>query len=213
MSEAAAPASAPPASSPLRVGALLALAGLAFYLVVAVIAVLEEDDAGAAVGGGAVLAVVAFALGATVAVGLACLRRERLRLIGLVAVGAAVVALDLIGLAVWLDIGAEWYGKLLLVLVIWAFFLFLVLSLDMATGEAQNLTRALVLVSSGAFLVAAVVLTRIALTTGDSVLGLDAEGALDVGDAELRLLGVALVVGAASWFAGLAASRFEGSAG
>jgi hypothetical protein len=191
----------------LRIGGLVALVTLAVAAAAAIAEIVSVDQSITAVGQGVLVAFVIFAVGATFATGLGTLRRRLHEVASLVAIAAAGLGLDLIVLAIWLDVEDETYGKITITMLLWAFLLFLVLALALATHGRGGVTRPLFLVTAAFAAVAGIALTHLiidgrnAIDNPFSVLDTDLDGA------ELRLIGAALVVFSAGWFATLAASR------
>jgi cytosine/uracil/thiamine/allantoin permease len=199
--------------SPLRAGALASLASLGFAAVVGLIAVVDANAVQSAVGVGLGIAVTVFAAGATIVCGLACLARGRVELPALAAVVAAGVALDLLVLALWLDIQSEAYGKAVGVGFVWTFFALLVLGLTLALGTPRTLARALYLAAVTSCTAAGLISTWLVVRGGDGGSAVsDPLGAIG-SDGLLRALGAALVLVAAFWFGALAAGRLEAARG
>jgi hypothetical protein len=122
---------------------------------------------------------------------------------------------DLLVLAIWLEIDSEWYGKLAGLAFVGALFGLVVLGLTLACQPRDTLARSLYFGAVGASLLGAIVAWLLILTTGTddfapTVLGQPV--GFDVGSDFIRPLGAILVVLAALWFAALAASRVERTA-
>ena len=193
----------------LRLGVLVALVTLAIAAAAAIVEVLSVDQSIAAVGQGVLVAFVIFAVGATFATALATLRRGLHGVVSLVAVAVAGIGLDLIVLALWLDIEDDVYGKLTITLLLWAFLLFLVLALALATHGRGGAARPLFLATAGCAAVAGIALTHLVLDGRDALVNPLGVLDSDLDGAELRLIGAALVIFSAGWFATLAASRLD----
>jgi hypothetical protein len=195
----------------LDIGIIIVLITMAFAGLIGLIAVLDADSDIGAVGIGFGVALVIFQAGGTVACALACLARGRLEALSLGALVAAGLAVDLLVLAIWLDIDSETYGKFVGIAFVGALFGLLILGLSLACQPHDPLARSLYLGAVGASLLGAVLATVLVITTGgDDVV--PTVGAVPVDFANeslLRPLGAVLVVLAALWFAALAASRIE----
>ena len=157
-------------TSPLRLAALISLATLGFGAVVGLIAVLDADEVRSAVGIGVGIAAVVFIAGATIACGLACLSRGKLELPAFAAVTVAGLAIDLLVLAVWLEIDSEAYGKVAGVAFVWTFFGLIALGLTLAVDAPAELARALYVAALVTIGAAALISTWLVATAG-SVLG------------------------------------------
>lgn len=195
--------------SPLRLGAVAALAALALAVLVAVVAIVDADAAVTAVGQGVGIGVVTFATGALLVCALACLARGTLELVSLLAVAVAGLTLDLVAVAVWRDVQADAYGKIVGVGFAWALVLFLVLALALAAPSRGRISSVLFLLTGLAYAALGVMLTDLVLRGDDALgnpFGLLGEG---VGSAELRVLGAAFAVGATGWLATLVTGRLE----
>ncbi len=207
------PPSAPtPAAQPrslLEIGGLVTLGALAFAAVVGVIAVLDADSRpeGFLVGFG--IAVLVFLAGAAIASALACLVRQRMEYVALGVLVAACLAIDLIVLAIWLDIDSDAYGKAAGVAFTWSFFGLVVLGLVLAVASPERLARALYVGAITAAALGALISTYLVVTAGEGDIdSATAFGVTPVGDdALLQALGVMFVLLAALWFGALAASR------
>jgi hypothetical protein len=200
----------------LEIGGLITLAALAFAAIVGVIAVVDNDSRPAGFGVGIGIAILIFFAGATIACALACLVRRRMELVALGALVAACLAVDLIVLAVWLDIDNEAYAKTAGVVAVWSFFALIVLGLAVAVTAPQRLALALHTGAVTAAAVSALLSTWLIVTAeneNDETVGVSGAGgafadALPIGnDALLQVLGAMLVLLAAFWFGALAASR------
>ena len=110
--------------------------------VVGLIAVLDADSDVAAVGVGFGVAYVIFLAGGTVACALACLARGRLEALSLGALVASGLAVDLLVLAIWLEIDSEAYAKLVGIAFVISVFGLIVLGLTPRV-PAAGLARAL----------------------------------------------------------------------
>jgi hypothetical protein len=207
----------PPSDAPrsLReIGGLITLAGLAFAGVVGVVAVLDADSRPEGFGVGIGIAVLIFLVGATVACALACLVRGRMELVSLGAIVASCIAVDLIVLAVWLDIDNDAYAKTAGVAFVWSFFALIVLGLALAVTSRQGIALVLYMGAIAWTVVSGLIATWLIVTTGDEEAVVSGEtsfvSALPLGnDALLQALGAVLVLLAAFWFAALAASRLD----
>jgi len=139
------------------------------------------------------------------------LARRRLEWVSLGALAASGLAVDLLALAIWLDIDSESYAKLVGVMFVGSIFGLLVLGLTLACQPGDSLARYLYVGSVSASLVGAVIATVLILTTGGGDL-VPASGPFPVGFADdnlLKPLAAILVLLAALWFSALAASRVE----
>lgn len=189
------------------------MAALAFAAVVGVIAVFDTDSSPAGFGVGIGIAILIFFSGATIACALACLVRERMERVALGALVAASLTVDLVVLAIWLDIENEAYAKTAGVVTAWSFFALVLLGLALAVPIPQRLALALYAGAVTATVVSALLSTWLIVTSEDEETGFAGEGGavvdlLPVGnDALLQVLGVMLVLLAAFWFGALAASR------
>jgi hypothetical protein len=196
-----------------RLGALTTLATMGFAAVVGLIAVVDTDSAPAGVGVGVGVAVTVFAAGATIVCGLACVARHRLELAGLAGVVVAGLSVDLLVLAMWLDIESEAYGKIVGIGFVWTFFGLLVLGLALAVAPTGEPARAAFLAAVAVTAVAGLIaswLVATAGTSGDGGLSVFGSPVELVGDdGLLRALGAAFVLLSALWFAALAAGRLE----
>lgn len=198
----------------LEIGGLITLAALAFAAIVGVIAVVDTDSSPAGFGVGIGIAILIFFSGATIACALACLVRERMERVALGALVAACLTVDLVVLAIWLEIDNEAYAKTAGVVAAWSFFALVLLGLALAVPILQRLALALYAGAVTATVVSALLSTWLIVTSeDDEVVGVSGEGGsfvdvLPIGnDALLQVLGVMLVLLAAFWFGTLAASR------
>jgi hypothetical protein len=202
----------PSTRSPLEIGVAITLAGLGVAAVVGFIAVFDAGDVTSGFGTGFGISLAILLAGGTLACALACLARGRAELAALGGIVAASLAMDLLVLAVWLDIDDEGYGKLTGLAFVWSFFALVALALMLAVGHpASPLARGMYLGALMATVWGAVVSTALVLSAGDAgVVGgasVPFAGAAD--DELLRLLGAFLVLNAALWFGALASSRLE----
>jgi hypothetical protein len=214
VSEAEADLDTPPSFTRLDTGMLIVLVAMAIAGVVGLIAVLDADNDLSALGIGVGVAWTIFFAGGTIACALACLARGRLEVLSLGTLVAAGLAVDLLVLAIWLDIDDETYGKLVGIAFVGALFGLVVLGLTLACQPRDALARYLYFGTVGASLLGALIGWILILTTGSddfapSVLGEPV--AFDPGNDLVRPLAAVLVVLAALWFAALAASRVERS--
>ena len=201
--------------SRLDIGMLIVLVSMAIAGVVGLIAVLDADNDYAAFGIGFGVAWIILLAGGTIACALACLARGRLEALSLGALVAAGLAVDLLLLAIWLEIESEWYGKLVALAFVGALFGLVVLGLTLACQPRDTLARYLYFGAVGASLLGALVAWLLILTTGGGDLAPSVFGnrvGLDLGNDFARPLAAILVVLAALWFAALAASRVERAA-
>ena len=201
----------PQTFSRLDIGVLIVLVAMAIAGVVGLIAVLDANSDIAAVGVGFGVAYVIFLAGGTIACALACLARRRLEALSLGALVASGLGVDLLVLAIWLDIDSEAYVKLAGIAFIATIFGLIVLGLSLACRPRDSLARTLYLAAVGASLLGAALAAVLVLTTGSEDVG-PTVGTVPVPLADgnlLRPLAATLVVLAALWFAALAASRVE----
>ena len=190
---------------------LIVLVAMAIAGVVGLIAVLDANSDIAAVGVGFGVAYVIFLAGGTIACALACLARRRLEALSLGALVASGLGVDLLVLAIWLDIDSEAYVKLAGIAFVATIFGLIVLGLSLACRPRDSLARTLYLAAVGASLLGAALAAVLVLTTGSEDVG-PTVGTVPVPLADgnlLRPLAATLVVLAALWFAALAASRVE----
>lgn len=200
--------------SRLDIGVLIVLVAMAIAGVVGLIAVLDANSDVAAVGVGFGVAYVIFLAGGTIACALACLARRRLEALSLGALVASGLGVDLLVLAIWLDIDSEAYVKLAGIAFVATVFGLIVLGLSLACRPRDSLARTLYLGAVGASLVGAALAALLVLTTGGEDFGPTVAAVpVPLGNGDLlRPLAATLVVLAALWFAALAASRVERSA-
>jgi hypothetical protein len=206
----------PPAAaerSLLQIGSMITLAAVAFAALVGVIAVVDTDSSPAGFGVGFGIALLIFLAGATLACGLACLVRRRLEVVALAAIVASCLALDLIVLAIWLEIDNEAYGKTAAVAFVWSLFALIVLGLALAVERPERLALSLYFSVVGLAVLGGLISTWLILTAANTEIAATAPPvqALPTGDdGLLRVLGVIFVLLAALWFGALAASRLPG---
>jgi hypothetical protein len=200
--------------TPLELGVVLALVFFGLAGLLGLIAVFDAESVVAAFGVGFGVATLIFLAGATAACALACLRRGRLEVIALSGIVMSGLALDLLVLAILLDIDDDGYARITGVAFVWGLAALIVLGLALAVGTASDLARLLYLGTGGVTIVAGAIATWLVLTTGSGDVTPTA-GPIPVGPNDsfdeglLRVLGACAVVGAALWFATLAASRLE----
>jgi hypothetical protein len=197
--------------SRLDIGMLIVLVSMAIAGVVGLIAVLSADSDIAAVGVGFGVAYVIFVAGGTIACALACLVRGRLEALSLGALAATGLAVDLLAIAIWLDIDSEAYAKLIGIAFVISVFGLIVLGLTLACQPGDSLARALYFAAVGASLLGAAIATFLVLDTGtDDFVPTASPVPAPFGNGDLlRTLAATLVVLAALWFGALAASRVE----
>jgi hypothetical protein len=198
--------------SRLDMGMLIVLVSMAIAGVVGLIAVLDADNDYAALGIGFGVGWIIFLAGGTIACALACLARRRLEGLSLGVLVAAGLAVDLLVLAIWLEIDSEWYGKLVGVAFVGALFGLVVLGLTLACQPRDTLARYLYFGTVGASLLGALIAWLLILTTGGDDFAPSVFGnrvGFDLGNEFVRPLAAILVILAALWFATLAASRVE----
>ena len=206
-----------PARSRLELGALIMLATLGFAAVVGFIAVIAADGVAAAFGTGLGIAFFILLTGATLAVALACLRRRQAKIVALVSIAAGGLAMDMLVLAIWLDIDNEAYAKIAGVAFVWSFYALIALGLTVAVGTARGISRSLYLGAVVVTVIAGLISAWLVVSANDTDVVSSAgpesiPGAVLGDDDLLRALGAALVLLAALWFGTLAASRLEGPA-
>ena len=201
----------PQTFSRLDSGVLIVLVAMAIAGVVGLIAVLDANSDVAAVGVGFGVAYVIFLAGGTIACALACLARRRLEALSLGALVASGIGVDLLVLAIWLDIDSEAYVKLAGIAFVATVFGLIVLGLSLACQPRDSLARTLYLGAVGASLVGSGLAALLVLTTGGEDFGPTVAAVpVPLGNGDLlRPLAATLVVLAALWFAALAASRVE----
>lgn len=187
------------------------LVTLGFAAVIGVIAVIDADEVAAAFGTGLGIAFFIFLTGATLAVALACLRRDRAEIVALLTIAATGLAMDMVVLAVWLDIENEEYAKIAGVALVWSLYALIALGLVLAVGIARSLSRPLYLGAMVVAVIAGLITAWFVISASEDEIaspGLVPGGVLE-DDSLLRALGAALVLLAALWFGTLAASRLE----
>ena len=207
----------PPARSRLEIGVLIMLATLGFAAVVGFIAVIAADGVAAAFATGLGIAFLIFLSGATLAVALACLRRRQMEIVALASIAAAGLAMDLLALAIWLDIDNEAYAKIAGVAFVWSFYALIALGLSVAVGAVRGVSRPLYLGAVVVTAIAGLISAWLVVSASDADVVASAGpesilGAVLGDDDLLRALGAALVLLAALWFGTLAASRLEAPA-
>ncbi len=198
--------------SPLEIGVVGTLLALGVAAAAGFVAVFDAESVASGLSTGFGIAFAILLAGGTVAAALACLVRRRAETIALAAIAAAGLSVDLMVVAVWLDVDDEGYGKLTALAFVWSFFVLVVLLLVLAVGSVEGLARALYVGAAVAAATGGVVSSWFVLTAdGGTVavaggaVGIPYAGTAD--DELLRLLGASLVLLAALWFATLAASR------
>ena len=201
----------PQTFSRLDIGILVVLVSMAIAGVVGLIAVLTADNDVAAVGVGFGVAYVIFLAGGTVACALACLARGRLEALSLGALVASGLAVDLLVIAIWLEIDSTAYAKLIGVAFVVSVFGLIVLGLTLACQPRDSLARYLYLAAVGASLVGAAIATFLVLDTGtDDFVPTAGPVPAPFGNGDLlRTLAATFVVLTALWFGALAASRVD----
>ena len=200
-----------PSFTRLDIGIVIVLITMGFAGVIGLIAVLDANSDVAAVGIGFGVAFGIFQAGGTIACALACLARGRLEALSIGALVAAGLAIDMLVLAIWLEIDNEIYGKLAGIAFVWALFGLLILGLTLAVQPRDHLARSLYLGAVGASVLAGVIASVLIIDTGGEDI---APSAFSVpvefaNESLLRPLAAVLVVLAALWFSALAASRVE----
>jgi hypothetical protein len=196
----------------LDVGILIVLVSMAIAGVVGLVAVLAADTDLSALGVGLGVVWSVALSGATIACALACLARARVEALALGSLVAAGLAVDLVVLAIWLDISDETYGRLVGIAFVGAFFGLVILGLTLACQPRDSLGRYLYFGAIAAAALGAVLGWMLIVTAGggDDFRVATAPVPLDVVDEELvRPLAAVLVVLSALWFSALAASRVE----
>ena len=205
-------ATVPRSFSRLDIGIMVVLVSMAVAGLIGLIAVFDAGSDIGAAGTGFGIALLIFETGATAACALACLVRGRLEVLALGALVASGLAVNLLALAIWLEIHSEAYGKVTGVAFVWALFGLITLGLGLAVHPRDALARWLYLGAIGASLVAGLFATVLILDAGGNGLVASA-GPVPVtqfgNESVLRPLGAALVLLAALWFGALAASRVE----
>jgi hypothetical protein len=207
------PPPAPAERSLLQIGSMITLVAVAFAAVVGVIAVVDTDSSPAGFGVGFGIALLIFLAGATLACALACLVRGRLEVVALAAIVASSLALDLVVLAIWLEIENEAYGKIAGVAFVWSLFALVVLGLTLAIPRPVRIALSLYWTVVGCAGLGGLISTWLIATASSGEIPATAapvEALPASDDGLLRVLGVILVLLAASWFGALAASRLPG---
>jgi hypothetical protein len=198
--------------TPLDIGMLVVLVAMAVAGAAGLIAVLTEDNDLSALGAGFGVVWSIVVSGATMACALATLSRRRLVALSLCALVAAGLAVDLLVLAIWLDIDSQTYGKLVGIALVGALFGLVILGLTLACRPRDAIASWLYFATVSASLLAVAIAWILILTTGDEDFTPSAFGSVVPFDAAsnlLRPLAAVAVVVAALWFAALAASRVE----
>jgi hypothetical protein len=207
--------------SPLELGSLVALVALGLAAILGVIAVLDADAAVTGFGTGFGVAFTVFLSGATIVCALACLARGKAAYVALGSIVVTGIALDLLVLAILLDIDSEAYGKTVAAGLAWSFFALIALGLMLAVDRPAKLAHWAYLGGLISTATAGLITTYLIATAGGGGEFPDAVptdagsvtspvGIVDVGDDEmLRVLGLLLVLLAAFWFGAIAASRLE----
>jgi len=200
----------------LDIGILVVLVAMVVAGVAGLIAVLTEDNDLSALGTGFGVVWSIVVSGATMACALATLSRGRLVALSLGALVAAGLAVDLLVLAIWLNIDSQAYGKLVGIAFVGALFGLVILGLTLACRPRDAIATWLYFATVGASLLAVVIAWILILTTGEDDFTPSAFGSVVPFDAAsdlLKPLAAVLVVLAALWFGALAASRVERAAG
>jgi hypothetical protein len=198
--------------SPLEIGVAATLVSMAIASLLGAIAVLDAETASTSLATGFAIALLVFLAGGTIACALACLRRGRATAGALLALLSACLALDLLVLAIWLEIDSEVYGKFAGLAFVWTLFGLTALALTLAVSPAARLAHVIYRAAIVAIVLAGALASWLVLTSGGAMgfgdvsdLGLIPGGPDD--DGELQALGVLIVVVATLWFAALAADR------
>lgn len=199
--------------STLEIGGLVAFVTFAIAAVLGTIAVLDASSVASGFGIGLGVALLVFVAGATVVCALACIARSKAELVALAAVVVTGLVLDLLVLAVWLDIDSEAYGKTVGIGLVWSFFALLAFGLMLAVSGPGRLARWPFFGALGAIAAAGLIATYLIATAGGVSTSIEV-GAAPVGiasadDELLRVLGLAFVVLATFWFGAIAADRYE----
>jgi hypothetical protein len=199
--------------SPIRIGVIMLLAALGFAALIGVIAVIDADGPGSAVGIGAGTAATVFTTGGTIACALACLVRRRTETLALGSIAASALAIDLFVLAIWREINDETYGKLTVIAFAWTIFGLVMLGLALAVRPREQLVRALYLGAMATAIVAGLIATWLIASSGGDVTPLSPFGLSSAvaDESLLRPLAIALALLSTLWFGALAASRLERS--
>jgi len=197
----------------LELGALGALSAYGIAGVLGLIAVLDTDDPA----GGFAFAfasgwIVLLTGGATVCA-LACLARRKAERTALASIVVTGIAVDLLVLAIWLEIDDEWYGKTIAVGLVWSLLALIAFGLILAVTNPGRLARWPYYGALGAAVLAGLVSTYLVVTagTGDATGFYVAFGTpIDLeSDELLRVLGAAVVLLASLWLCAVAAHRYE----
>ena len=188
------------------------LAMLAFAALIGLVAVVDADGVGSAVGVGAGTAATVFAAGGTIACALACLVRRRAEILALGGLAVSGLAVDLFVVEAWRGIDNETYGKIAATAFVWTFFGLLMLGLTLAVQARAAFGRWLYLGAMVAAAVAGLISTWLIATTGGAVTPLSPLGLESIsGESLLRPLAAALVLLSTLWFGALAVSWLEQS--
>jgi hypothetical protein len=146
-------------TSRLRLGAFATFATLGFAGIAGLIAVFDADSVSAGFGRGFGIALLVFLAGATLTCALACLSGGRAELVALGSIAAAGLGLDLLVLAIWLEIDSEAYGKITGIAFVWAFFALIALGLTLAIRPQERPAQALYGGAVGAAILASLLAT------------------------------------------------------
>jgi hypothetical protein len=188
----------------------MTLAALGFAALIGVIAVVDADSSGAAIGIGAGTTVTVFVAGGTIACALACLVRGRSELLALGGIAVSGLAVNLFALAIWREIDDATYGKIAAIAFVWTFFGLLVLGITLAVRPRESLAKALYLGAMVAAGVAGLIASWLIATTGNAVSPISPFGLESISNESLlRPLAAALVLLSTLWFGALAASRLD----
>jgi hypothetical protein len=202
-------------ASRLRLGALTTLASLAFAGIVGLIAVGSADSVASSFGRGLGIALLVFLSGATLVCALACLARGRAEIGALGGIVAAGLTVDLLVLALWLDIQSTDYGRVVGIAFVWSIFALVALGLTLAVSPREPVARLLYGSAVGAAILAGLISTWLILKTGasdlPSVAGVGGSSSGVGNDELLRLLGALLVALGTLWFSAIAAGRLQRS--
>jgi hypothetical protein len=196
-----------------EVGALAALVAFGIAGLLGLIAVLDTDDAAGGFAFAFASGWIVFLTGGATVCALACLARGRAERIALASILITGIALDLLVLAIWLEIDDEWYGKTIAVGLVWSFLGLIAFGLVLAVTDPGRFARWPFYGALGAAVLAGLVSTYLVVTagTGDPTGFYVAFGTpIDIGSDELlRVLGAAVVLLASLWFCAVAAHRYE----
>lgn len=216
MSEPETPAAGAHSLTRLDLGMLIVLAAMAIAGLLGLIAVLDAESSVGALGTGFGIAWLVLLSGGAVACGLACLARRKLEALALATLVAAGLAVDLLVLAIVLDIDSEAYAKLVGIAFVGGAFGLVVLGLALACQPRDTLSRWLFVAAVGAALLGAVLAWALILTTGtDEIAPVPVAGPTAFGlesDGLFRPLAADLVALSVLWLAALAASRVDRTA-